>query len=77
MDNLTKGEIRIALDNLKHMRLDPAVAARQRLVLMERLALAEQRAEHERISQLERRAELDSIAQRDAEVEWQIFGGQG
>ena len=45
VDILTKGEIRIALDNLKRSSLDPATASQQRTVLKRRLAQLEAGAE--------------------------------
>lgn len=41
LDVLSKGEIRVALDNLKRSKLDPNTAARQRTMLKRRLAQLE------------------------------------
>lgn len=45
VDVLNKGEVRVALDNLKRSRLDPTTAAQQRILLKKRLAQLEAEAE--------------------------------
>lgn len=45
LDVLTKGEIRVVLDNLKRSTLDPATVTQQRTILKRRLAQLEAEAE--------------------------------